>query len=592
MDPRDLAAFQPKQLEEVNRDVAGKRAHDAEGDSDQHASKRAAVMSRDDPMYDDDGEDEEEQEKLRILRQIQEDKSEVRAFDATTMKKLALGLERKFTANQQMRIKHPDEPLKFMESEVQLHDEIKGFSVAATAPQHYGALIRLNTPATLIALLGHENTDIVVATINVLQEMTDLETSTQGIEQAAKFADALMENDFFDTLLPSLDGLNEARKDEAEAIHNTMSIIEHMIEMRDTMGETLVLNTRVLPWLIARIKRRYGSNTLYASELLAMLLQQSEKTKEKFGKIDGIDALLQTLARYRKMDPASDEEAECMENIFDSLCSAILLEANKARFMEAEGVELMVRLLRQRKLSRFGALKVVDFITTEGEYSRRAADIFLEQLGLAALFPLLMKIPKMKKFATYKGSEGKLEEHVVSLLASLLRELRDTDRPRQRILAKFVEKNFEKCVRLAELHEQHSQLLQRCERQLEAEREHARAQDEVIDEEYENEEYLDRLDNGLTMLQYVDYVVAEVVDGLGDEMRSEMIRIFKLKRANFEEVKTILEDYAENTGEADKEGTFGHRLLQLARTVVGQHSSEPEPQTSATPEAKKEPSDK
>lgn len=34
------------------------------------------------------------------------------AFDVTAMKKLALGLERKFTANQEMRIKHANEPLK------------------------------------------------------------------------------------------------------------------------------------------------------------------------------------------------------------------------------------------------------------------------------------------------------------------------------------------------------------------------------------------------------------------------------------------------------------------------------------------------
>ena len=82
------------------------------------------------------------------------------------------------------------------------------------------------------------------------------------------------------------------------------------------------------------------------------------------------------------------------------------------------------------------------------------------------------------------------------------------------------------------------------------------------------------------------------------QMRSELARIFKLKRANFEEVKTILEgnshthththththihththtfsltslfaDYADNTGEADQEGTFGHRVRVLASSVVG-----------------------
>ena len=41
-----------------------------------------------------------------------------------------------------------------------------------------------------------------------------------------------------------------------------------------------------------------------------------------------------------------DEETEFSENVVDALCSALLVDENRPRFVEAEGVELMVILLR------------------------------------------------------------------------------------------------------------------------------------------------------------------------------------------------------------------------------------------------------
>jgi beta-catenin-like protein 1 len=52
------------------------------------------------------------------------------------------------------------------------------------------------------------------------------------------------------------------------------------------------------------------------------------------------------IKRYRKKDPANGEEVEFMENIFNCLCSLLAEPEMKKAFLEAEGVELMVILMK------------------------------------------------------------------------------------------------------------------------------------------------------------------------------------------------------------------------------------------------------
>lgn len=50
--------------------------------------------------------------------------------------------------------------------------------------------------------------------------------------------------------------------------------------------------------------------------------------------------------QYRKKDPEDSEEVEFMENIFNCLCSILAEPEMKAAFLEAEGVELMVIMMK------------------------------------------------------------------------------------------------------------------------------------------------------------------------------------------------------------------------------------------------------
>lgn len=57
-------------------------------------------------------------------------------------------------------MKFPDDPSKFMDSEVELDEELKKFAAVAVAPEFYPDLVSLQAMSTLLGLITHDNTDI------------------------------------------------------------------------------------------------------------------------------------------------------------------------------------------------------------------------------------------------------------------------------------------------------------------------------------------------------------------------------------------------------------------------------------------------
>jgi len=56
--------------------------------------------------------------------------------------------------------------------------------------------------------------------------------------------------------------------------------------------------------------------------------------------------MLFVVQMYKRHDPSTVEEIEFMENLFNSLCSALMLPANRDRFLKGEGIQLMNLMLR------------------------------------------------------------------------------------------------------------------------------------------------------------------------------------------------------------------------------------------------------
>ena len=89
-----------------------------------------------------------------------------------------------------------------------------------------------------------------------------------------------------------------------------------MLEARPDAAEQLAQKTPLLPWLLQRLRvRGFHANKLFASELLALLLQQQPANQQHLGQTDGVLALLTACAQYKRKEPADLEESELIENI-------------------------------------------------------------------------------------------------------------------------------------------------------------------------------------------------------------------------------------------------------------------------------------
>ena len=79
-----------------------------------------------------------------------------------------------------------------MESELELNDAIQEFHVAATRPDLYHVMVQSNCVQTLLGLLSHENTDVAVSVVNLLQELTDVDSLNESVDDADALIEALV----------------------------------------------------------------------------------------------------------------------------------------------------------------------------------------------------------------------------------------------------------------------------------------------------------------------------------------------------------------------------------------------------------------
>ncbi|GIY02398.1 beta-catenin-like protein 1 [Caerostris darwini] len=466
-------------------------------------------------------------------------------LDETNMKKLLLAFEKKVLKNQELRIKFPDQPEKFMDSEIELNDIILEMHIIATQPDLYHILVELNSVSSILGLLTHDNTDISIAIVDLLQEMTDIDTLNESEEGATSLIDAMLEAQVIALLVQNLERLDESVKEESEGVHNTLAIVENLAEFKVDMCIDAT-EQGLMQWILKRIKAKmpFDANKLYCSEILSILLQRHDENRQALGSMEGIDVLLQQLAYFKRNDPSTTEEHEMMENLFDCLCSSLMFAANRERFLKGEGLQLMNLMLREKKLSRNGALKVLDHAMSNAEGADNC-NKFVDILGLRSIFPLFMKTPKKN---WKKGlSVEQHEEHVCSIIGSMLKNCKGTQR--QRLLNKFTENDHEKVDRLMELHFKYLDKVHYIDIQIEQEK--SKLDDEDIDPRIEEEFYLRRLEGGLFTLQLIDYIMVDICCSGPSSIKQRVIQILNLRGGSIKAIRNVMREYAGNVGDAN-----------------------------------------
>lgn len=477
---------------------------------------------------------------LEALEQAQQ--NPVEAVDHKTLKKLVLSFERRLKDNTAARLKYPDQPDRFADSEVELHDELQKLKILSAAPELYPELVSLGAVASITQLLNHDNVDIAIDVVTLIQDLTDEEVldDDENDEPANVLVDALIENNALELLVQNLGRLSELDPDESAAIHSTLSCIENLIEIKPAVAELVCDRTKLLKWLLGKIKvREFDSNKQYASEILAILLQNSSTNQKKFGQMNGVDAILQAVAMYKSRDPKTGEEEEMVENLFDSLCCLLMPLENKERFVKSEGVELMIIIMNQKKMCYGSAIKALDFAMTSYP---PACERFVDVMGLKTAFPAYMgKLPLSKK--NKKRYKEELEERLISLITSLFGGILRGSR-RERLLSKFVENECEKIDRLMELYMRYSDRVK-----AESERFDQLELDKL--EMNEEEKYNRKLEVGLYTLQLIAVVLGHLWTSDHPQMRARIELLLKQNKVTKKDIRNILQEYHDNIGDDD-----------------------------------------
>lgn len=398
--------------------VSSATVEDAEDDGDIEAGPSLPP--------DDEGDDEEGRffgggvtedaaEALDYLDQQDEDGFKAETIDSSWLRRLGVSFEKKVNKNAELRARYESEPQKFMASEADLDAEIKSWSLLSEHPELYPEFAESDSLGHLVGLLAHENTDVAIGAVEIIAELLD-EDVEAAQEQWDALANALLKSDLLDLLMSNNSRLDEENESDRSGVYHSLAVVENLASQQtiaERMGQDSLL--MFLCNRISKPEKQVSQNKQYAAEVLQILLQTSPPLRRRLAiDIDGVDLFLRLLAPYRKRDPPSDSpEEEYVENIFDSLTCVVDEAAGKRKFVEAEGVELCLIMLKEGTFSKSRALRLLNHaVGGQGSAAAQVCVKLIDAAGLKTIFGLFMK-----------KSDNATTEHILGILSALLRLL-------------------------------------------------------------------------------------------------------------------------------------------------------------------------
>ncbi|KAJ5935757.1 hypothetical protein N7466_005304 [Penicillium verhagenii] len=475
---------------------------------------------------------------MEYIDQQEEDETAPEKFDTTWVRRFALNFEKKISKNAELRAKFDNDPQKFMASEADLDTEIKGLSILSEHPELYEEFAKLGCVGSLISLLSHENADIAIDVIQIIGELTDEDVEAEQ-EQWDSLVNSMMDADLIELLTSNLTRLDENVETDRAGVYYILGVLENLCS-QTSVAEKIGQDASVLQWILTRIQKKetpVSQNKQYSAEVLAILLQSSSKNREKFIELEGIDTILQILSQYRKRDPQKDsDEEEYVENLFDALICLLEETAGKEKFVEAEGIELALIMLKEGKFSKPRALRALDH-AFGGAAGGPACERLVEAVGLKTIFGMFIK-----------KQEGQNIEHLLGIFASLLRLLPGGSAPRIRTLAKFMEKDYEKIEKLIKLRREYAARVAPVEQSIKKERESYSPEDQKI----MADEWLSRrFDVGLFSLQTIDVVLAWLV-AEDDGAKKKIVSLLADRGEDLSLIRETLQEQMQGLGDEDQ----------------------------------------
>lgn len=471
-------------------------------------------------------------------------------FDMAWLKKTSLAFEKLINKNAQLRARYGEEPAKFMESEADLDAAIRGWSILAEHPELWKEFVRLGSAASLVGLLAHENADVAVSVVEIVGELTgeDVEASP---EEWDVLVDGLLEADLLGLLVGTFGRLDETDEADREGVYHVMEVVENLCSRTET-ASVVGKNEGMVKWLLGRAQKSektVSQNKQYAAEILAILVQASPENRRRLADMDAVDGFLQLVATYRKRDPEKGaEEEEFMADSFEVLTCLSDEPEGKTKFVEAEGVELCLIMLKEGKMSKKPSLRLLDH-AVGGNGGAQVCQKVVEEGGLKTLFTMFMKKP-----------DNETTEHLLSIFSWMLRLLPANSPERIRTLAKFMEKDYEKISKLTKLRREYLARVAAVEQQMRQENNGRKPEGDEGEEEWLSR----RMEAGLFQLQTINVILAWLV-AEDDGARKKIQTLLADHDETFRDLKVQI---GEQLDETDGETPDGKETRDILSTLM------------------------
>lgn len=276
----------------------------------------------------------------------------VPALDSSGVKRMLLTLERAVSKNMSLRAKHASEPIKFLDSEVELDRALKALHALAAAPEQYSVLCASETlRSTFPSLLAHDNVDISVDVIELLKELLD-DDAVGASETARAAALSLLEAfdsaDILNLAMDNLSRLGAARpassadgdpQQDSNCVIACFELVEAVVALAPSpyAGRLCRATASGAPSPLLNSLLAHAASKVFddakslASEVLATLVSADPDIVSRIGagsfrggSVDGIECLLESVAVYKRRAPLGADEAETVNNLFDVLCTCLV----------------------------------------------------------------------------------------------------------------------------------------------------------------------------------------------------------------------------------------------------------------------------
>jgi len=505
-------------------------------------------------------------------------------------KRLLVKLKKTWTKNQQNRVKFEQDPNKFLESEIELATMLDHTRAFATTPEFMHLISEDIFKNVLIPGLSHQNIDICGAFVLIFSELSGIEETTKdeqekAIEYVNNFIKTLLETPdftFLELLVTLMKRLDEKSEEEATVLYNCLAIIENFLEVIDNQWILdHIYKSNLLEFLMYRIKTNPRlepnmNNKLYCLEIISLLTidevygekfiakigdndvtkkdkEDEQKEQKDQKRINGIEALMNQCSFYRQQDPKEEIEAECLQNVYNILISCLQNnQQNRETFVKLEGLQLMVIPVRKKVQSRHLSLKVLaNVLAIKGDpLTKKMVQILITKcLALKSLSPLIIRPPKtIKKTKDNKNDKNMINitlskkeniENIVAIFTAIFQELEPNSEEHVRLIQKFCENRCDKASRILELHQIYLAQVDKYDKIIIQE-----AKLSGNNKKLDADSYLDRLENGLYVLQMVDYIIVDLAQNGNEMVKEHLKKTMKMKNIKSGTISTIVREYA------------------------------------------------